>query len=42
MARQKKVDSKEVALEIELLIFKFFLKTEYLHYGMFTPVHLAR
>jgi 2-polyprenyl-3-methyl-5-hydroxy-6-metoxy-1,4-benzoquinol methylase len=37
MARQKKVDSKEVGLEIELLIFKFFLKTEYLHYGMFTP-----
>ncbi|MFN6946655.1 MAG: class I SAM-dependent methyltransferase [Cytophagaceae bacterium] len=37
MARRvKKVDSKEVGLEIGLLIFKFFLKTEYLHYGLFT------
>ncbi|WMJ73466.1 class I SAM-dependent methyltransferase [Cytophagaceae bacterium ABcell3] len=32
----KKVDSKEVGLEIGLLIFKFFLKTEYLHYGLFS------
>ncbi|MFL5729945.1 MAG: class I SAM-dependent methyltransferase [Cytophagaceae bacterium] len=31
----KKVDSKEVGLEIGLLIFKFFLKSEYLHYGLF-------
>jgi len=33
--RIKKVDSKEVGLEIGLYIFKFFLKTEYLHYGYF-------
>ncbi|HXA01478.1 MAG TPA: class I SAM-dependent methyltransferase, partial [Cytophagaceae bacterium] len=32
----KKVDSKEVGLEIGLLIFKFFLKSEYLHYGLFS------
>jgi SAM-dependent methyltransferase len=36
MARVKKIDSKEVGLEIGLLIFKFFLKTEYLHYGYFS------
>ena len=36
MARQKKVDSKEVGLEIGLMVFKFFLKTEYLHYGYFS------
>lgn len=35
MAKVKKVDSKEVGLEIGLLIFKFFLKTEFLHYGLF-------
>jgi SAM-dependent methyltransferase len=35
MARVKKIDSKEVGLEIGLLIFKFFLKTEFLHYGYF-------
>jgi 2-polyprenyl-3-methyl-5-hydroxy-6-metoxy-1,4-benzoquinol methylase len=34
--RVKKIDSKEVGLEIGLIIFKFFLKTEYLHYGYFT------
>ncbi len=34
--RVKKVDSKEVGLEIGLHVFKFFLKTEYLHYGLFT------
>jgi SAM-dependent methyltransferase len=34
--RIKKVDSKEVGLEIGLLIFKYFLDTEYLHYGLFT------
>jgi SAM-dependent methyltransferase len=33
--RNKKVDSKEVGLEIGLLIFKYFLDTEYLHYGFF-------
>jgi SAM-dependent methyltransferase len=33
--RIKKIDSKEVGLEIGLLIFKFFLKSEYLHYGLF-------
>jgi SAM-dependent methyltransferase len=33
--RIKKVDSKEVGLEIGLLIFKYFLDTEYLHYGLF-------
>jgi len=33
--RKKTVDSKEVGLEIGLMIFKFFLKTEYLHYGYF-------
>ncbi len=32
----KKVDSKEVGLEIGLHVFKFFLKTEYLHYGYFS------
>ena len=33
--RIKKVDSKEVGLEIGLHVFKFFLGTEYLHYGYF-------
>ena len=33
--RIKKVNSQEVGLEIGLLIFKYFLKTEYLHYGYF-------
>lgn len=36
MGRKKTVDSKEVGLEIGLHIFKFFLKTEYLHYGYFS------
>lgn len=35
--RIKKIDSKEVGLEIGLIFFKHFLKTEYLHYGYFTP-----
>jgi len=35
MARRK-VDSKEIGLEVGLLVFKFFLKTEYLHYGYFS------
>ncbi len=33
----KKVDSKEVGLDVGLMVFKYFLKTEYLHYGYFTP-----
>lgn len=33
--KNHKVDSKEVGLELGLLIYKFFLKTEYLHYGYF-------
>ncbi|SEJ05985.1 Methyltransferase domain-containing protein [Cyclobacterium xiamenense] len=32
----KKVDSKEVGLELGFLVFKFFLKSEYLHYGYFS------
>lgn len=32
-----KVDSKEAGLEIGLHFFKFFMKSEYLHYGYFTP-----
>ncbi len=35
MARIKKVNSQEVGLEIGLIFFKYFLKTEYLHYGLF-------
>lgn len=35
-SNKRKTDSKEVGLEIGLRIFKFFLKTEYLHYGYFT------
>jgi cyclopropane fatty-acyl-phospholipid synthase-like methyltransferase len=31
----RKVDSKEVGLEIGLIFFKHFLNTEYLHYGFF-------
>lgn len=34
--KNRKVDSKEVGLEIGLIFFKHFLKTEYLHYGLFT------
>jgi SAM-dependent methyltransferase len=30
---KKKVDTKEIGLDIGLIIFKFFLKTEYMHYG---------
>ncbi|MCU0428684.1 MAG: class I SAM-dependent methyltransferase [Cytophagaceae bacterium] len=33
--KNRKVDSKEVGLEIGLLLFKYFLNTEYLHYGLF-------
>lgn len=38
MAKKKKnykVDSKEIGLELGLRIYKFFLKSEYLHYGYF-------
>jgi len=35
MGRKKKIDSKEAGLEIGLFFFKFFLKSEYLHYGFF-------
>lgn len=34
--KNRTVDSKEVGLETGLMIFKFFLKTEYLHYGYFS------
>lgn len=34
--KNRKVDSKEVGLEAGLMIFKYFLKTEYLHYGYFS------
>jgi 2-polyprenyl-3-methyl-5-hydroxy-6-metoxy-1,4-benzoquinol methylase len=34
--KNRKVDSKEVGLEIGLILFKYFLNTEYLHYGLFT------
>ena len=33
--KNRKVDSKEVGLELGLMVFKFFLKSEYLHYGYF-------
>lgn len=33
--KNRKVDSKEVGLELGLRIYKFFLKSEYLHYGYF-------
>jgi 2-polyprenyl-3-methyl-5-hydroxy-6-metoxy-1,4-benzoquinol methylase len=39
MARKKKnykVDSKEVGLELGLRVYKFFFKSEYLHYGYFS------
>jgi len=38
MSRKKKnykVDSREVGLELGLRVYKFFLKSEYLHYGYF-------
>lgn len=38
MAKKKKnykIDSREVGLELGLRIYKFFLKSEYLHYGYF-------
>lgn len=36
MAKVKKVDSKEVGLEIGLIIFKYFFHEEHLHYGYWT------
>lgn len=36
MNKRKKVDSREVGLEIGLLLGKFFFKTEHLHYGYWT------
>lgn len=36
MAREKKIDSKEVGLELGLVFFRFFLKSDHLHYGLFT------
>jgi len=38
MTKVKKVDSKEAGLEIGLHFFKFFLKSEYLHYGFFEGI----
>jgi SAM-dependent methyltransferase len=35
--KNRKVDSKETGLVIGLYFFKFWLKSEYLHYGYFTP-----
>jgi SAM-dependent methyltransferase len=35
MGKAHKVDSKEVGLEVGLHFFKFFCKSEYLHYGLF-------
>lgn len=37
MSKVKRVDSKEVGLDIGLIIFKFFLQSENLHYGWWTP-----
>jgi len=39
MARKKKkykIDSRELGLELGLRVYKFFLKSEYLHYGYFS------
>ena len=36
MNKRKKVDSREIGLEIGLLLGKFFFKTEHLHYGYWT------
>lgn len=33
--KKRKIDSKEVGLEIGLLVFNFMLKSEHLHYGYF-------
>ncbi len=34
--KNRKLDSKEVGLEVGLILFKYFLNTEYLHYGYFS------
>jgi SAM-dependent methyltransferase len=34
--RSRKVESQEVGLEIGAIVFRHFLRTEYLHYGLFT------
>ncbi len=34
--KNRKIDSKEVGLEVGLILFKYFLNTEYLHYGYFS------
>ena len=36
MTKKRKSDFKEAGLQIELFVLKFFLKSEYLHYGYFT------
>ncbi len=33
---ERKIDSKEIGLDLGLLLFKNFLDTDYLHYGLFT------
>jgi len=34
--KNRKIDSKEIGLDLGLLLFKNFLDTDYLHYGLFT------
>lgn len=34
--KNRKLDSKEVGLEVGLILFRYFLDTEYLHYGYFS------
>lgn len=34
--KNRKIDSKEVGLEIGLMVFNFMLKSEYLHFGLFS------
>ena len=36
MNKRRKVDTKEIGLEIGLIIGKHFFHTEYLHYGYWT------
>jgi len=37
MAKKRKVDFKEIGLDIGLILAKQFFNTEYLHYGLWTP-----
>lgn len=37
MAKTKKIDSKEVGLDIGLNLFRFFFDSEYMHYGYWEP-----